>query len=70
VIVIDARGLEPPRPFELVMEALCELQPGDSIKLILDRVPYPLFRVLDRNGYRYQVAPGEPGSYEIDITPA
>ncbi len=70
MIVIDARGLEPPRPFELVMEALCELEPGDSIRLILEREPHPLFRVLDRNGYRYRVAPGENGSYEIDITSA
>jgi uncharacterized protein (DUF2249 family) len=69
MIVIDARGLEPPRPFELVMEALCELQPGDGIRLILDREPVPLFRVLDRNGYRYQVRKAD-GAYEIDITQA
>jgi len=68
MIVIDARGLEPPRPFELVMDALCELQPGDSVRLILERVPYPLFRVLDRNGYRYEMRAGADGVYEIDIT--
>jgi uncharacterized protein (DUF2249 family) len=69
MIVIDARGLEPPRPFELVMEALCELQPGDSIRLILEREPFPLFRVLDRNGYRYQVR-RVGTTFEIDISAA
>jgi uncharacterized protein (DUF2249 family) len=68
MIVIDARGLEPPRPFELVMDALCELQPGDSLRLILEREPHPLYRVLTRNGYRYQVRLDDSGSYEIDIT--
>ena len=70
MIVIDARGLEPPRPFELVMEALCTLQPGDGVRLILEREPHPLFRVLERNGYRYSVQPGAGGSFEIDITAA
>lgn len=68
VVVIDARGMVPPRPFELVMEALCNLQPDDRIHLILDREPIPLFRVLERNGYRYAVARTEGGSFEIDIS--
>jgi len=68
MIHIDARGLEPPRPFELVMEALCSLQPGDTVRLVLEREPHPLFRVLDRNGYRYEMRRGDDGSYQIDIT--
>ncbi|HUL68142.1 MAG TPA: DUF2249 domain-containing protein [Burkholderiaceae bacterium] len=68
MILIDARGLEPPQPFELVMEALCTLKPGDTVRLVLEREPHPLFRVLDRNGYRYRMRRGEDGSYEIDIT--
>jgi uncharacterized protein (DUF2249 family) len=69
MILIDARGLEPPRPFELVMEALCTLSPGDSVRLVIEREPYPLFRVLDRNGYRYEVRRGDDATYQIDITP-
>jgi uncharacterized protein (DUF2249 family) len=70
VKVIDARGLEPPRPFELVMEALCDLAPGESLRLLLEREPHPLFRVLDRNGYRYRVQRLDTGTYEIDISAA
>ncbi|MCU0805781.1 MAG: DUF2249 domain-containing protein [Burkholderiales bacterium] len=49
--VIDARGLPPPQPFELVMEALCDLAPGEEIVLVLEREPTPLYQVLERNGY-------------------
>ena len=51
-IVIDARDLEPPEPFERVMEALCDMQPGDDVVLILTREPYPLYRVLEKNGFQ------------------
>jgi TusA-related sulfurtransferase len=67
MIRIDARGLEPPEPFERAMEALCDLQPGDEIVLILDREPRPLYRVLDRNGYVWVTAHHDDGRFEIVI---
>jgi uncharacterized protein (DUF2249 family) len=54
-IVIDARGLEPPGPFERVVEALSRLRPGERVLLILDREPRPLYRFLGNNGYQYRV---------------
>jgi uncharacterized protein (DUF2249 family) len=66
-IVVDARDLEPPEPFERVMEALCDLKPGDDILLILDREPFPLYRVLERNGYAWKTTPFDDGHYEIGI---
>lgn len=65
--VIDARGLEPPQPFELVMEAIADLRPGEGVKLLLDRMPYPLFRILDRDRYRYESRVRDDGVVEIDI---
>ncbi len=67
-IVVDARGLEPPRPFELVMEALADLPSGERMTLILDRMPWPLFRVLDRENYQYEHCIREDGAVEIGIT--
>lgn len=67
MIEIDARGLEPPAPFERVMEALCDLAPGEQILLILDREPFPLYRVLERNGYVYRTTCPEEGRFEIVI---
>jgi len=67
MIVIDARDLEPPEPFERVMEALSDLAPGDRIKLILNREPHPLYRVLERNGYAYEPKWHDDGRCEILI---
>ena len=67
MIVIDARELEPPEPFERVMEALSDLAPGDRIKLVLNREPHPLYRVLERNGYAYEPTWFDDGRCEILI---
>jgi uncharacterized protein (DUF2249 family) len=66
-IIIDARDLEPPEPFERVMEALCDLPPGDDVVLILTREPFPLYRVLERNGYAWQATGFDDGRFEIRI---
>jgi uncharacterized protein (DUF2249 family) len=66
--LVDARGLEPPQPFEIVMEALADLPPGDSITVLLERMPFPLFRVLDRDGYKYEHLIRDDGVVEIGIT--
>lgn len=67
MIVIDARELEPPEPFERVMEALSDLPKGDRILLILNREPFPLYRVLERNGYAYASQWHPDGRCEIEI---
>ncbi len=66
--VIDARDLEPPEPFERVMEALTTLEPGGQITLILNREPFPLYRVLELNGYRYKPTHFPDGRVEILIS--
>jgi uncharacterized protein (DUF2249 family) len=67
MICIDARGLEPPEPFERTMEALSQLQPGDEILLIIDREPRPLYRVLTRNGYAWKATHHDDGRFEVAI---
>lgn len=66
-IVVDARDLEPPEPFERVMEALGALAPGDDVLLILYREPFPLYRVLQRNGYAWETTAFDDGRFEIRI---
>ena len=66
-IVVDTRGLEPPEPFERAMEALVDLKPGESIRLLLDRMPHPLLRMLNRDGYRHEAEVRED-AVEILIT--
>lgn len=65
--VIDGRHLQPPEPFERVLEALDDLAVGDEILLILNCRPQPLYRVLQRSGMTWREVPGADGSLEIHI---
>jgi uncharacterized protein (DUF2249 family) len=66
-LALDVCGLEPPEPFERVLDALDHLGPGDQLKVVIDRRPVPLFRVLERNGFVYREAPGTDALLEITI---
>jgi uncharacterized protein (DUF2249 family) len=67
MITIDARGWEAPAPFDAVLEALCQLPGGQTLRLIIDREPFPLYSVLERNGYAHYTSAFDDGHYEIDI---
>ena len=64
---IDVCNLEPPEPFERVMQGLDLLRDGDRLRVVIDRRPVPLFRVLERNGYAYREEPGAQALLEIVI---
>ena len=38
--IVDGRGLEPPEPFVLTMEALDTIEPGQTVLLKLGREPF------------------------------
>lgn len=65
--IIDGRDLEPPEPFLLTMEALDEIQPGQTILLRLGREPFPLYRALQLNGYAWETSRFDDGTVEILI---
>lgn len=65
--VIDARGLEPPEPFVLTMDALDRLPRGEKLLLQLYREPYPLYKALQANGFAYTVEHTGDGTVEILI---
>ena len=67
MIRIDARGLDPPEPFERVIDALTKLEPGEEVLLILDCEPAPLYRFLVKNRYRYDTNRHDDGRFEIRI---
>ncbi|MDA8128296.1 MAG: DUF2249 domain-containing protein [Betaproteobacteria bacterium] len=68
--VVDARGMEPPDPMEKVMEALDELRPGESVRMLLHREPFPLYAILAERGYRHETRMEPDGSYVILIRQA
>lgn len=66
-ILVDAREMQPPEPFEKTMEALDAMGPGDVVVLWLYRQPLPLFNVLQRNGYRWTEGIGPEDCFEYRI---
>lgn len=65
--VVDARFMEPPEPFVQTMEMLDRLAEGEKMLLLLYREPHPLYRVLEKNGHRYETELVADGTYEILI---
>lgn len=68
-IVVDGRGLEHPEPLERVLAALDGLQPGQRLRFLIHRQPYPLYDILRRHHYRYETTEVADGSFEILISP-
>jgi len=66
-IVLDVRGLEPPGPLVKVMDALETLPPGDRLRMVHDREPYPLYGILQEDGYQYRTETFADGRVEIVI---
>ena len=69
-VVLDARGLEPPEPMERVLQTLALLRPGQSIRLLLHREPFPLYPLLAQRGYAHETRGEADGSFTILIRPA
>ena len=66
-ILLDTRGLPPPEPLELVLEALGELQPGQRLRMLVDREPRPLYAILDDNNFQYETTTSPDYRYELLI---
>ena len=68
--VVDARGLPPPEPMELALQALELRRPGEAVRLLIHRQPYPLYELLAAQGYAYHTRSLADGCYEIIIRAA
>lgn len=66
-IVLDVRGLEPPEPLVRVMDALESLPPGDRLRMVHNREPFPLYGILQEDGYQYRTETFADGRFEIVI---
>lgn len=64
---IDARELLPPEPMELTLSALDTLARGEELVLLLYREPFPLYPILQRNGYAHRTELHPDGTYAIHI---
>lgn len=66
-IIVDVHQLQPPQPMELALDALNTLQAGDYIKMIHRMQPFPLYKILDENGFRHRVVAGTISAFDIYI---
>ena len=67
-IILDVRGLEPPEPMEHVLEALSHLEKNQRLRVVIDREPRPLYRILDNNGFTHTIHPRADFLYELLIS--
>ncbi|MGB5835071.1 MAG: DUF2249 domain-containing protein [Thiohalocapsa sp.] len=66
--LLDVSDLPPPEPLERVLDALVDLPSGDRLALRHRRQPYPLYDLLRRMGYGWEVS-GSEGDWRILIEP-
>ena len=64
---IDARGWEPPRPLERMLETLESLPRGMKVVMLAPCEPRPLFRILKANGYDYRCKFMPAGHFEATV---
>lgn len=67
--VVDARFLEPPEPMERALEAIDELAPGECLRVLIHREPFPLYRVMLQLGYSRTTRELPDGTFEILFEP-
>ncbi len=65
--LLDARMMEPPEPMQRALEQIELLQPGDRLRMLHHREPYPLYTILDKRSLHHHTTALPDGSYEILI---
>ncbi|MGE3308761.1 MAG: DUF2249 domain-containing protein [Limisphaerales bacterium] len=63
VVVLDARGLEPPEPMVRILEALNTLDDGAELHASTDRRPIHLLPLLEQRGCEGVTANGPDGGF-------
>ena len=66
-IVLDASAMEPPEPFDRATEILRKLEPGQYLRMLHRRVPYPLFEFCQALSLNHSVIEKGATAYTIII---
>lgn len=66
-IFLNVCNLQPPEPMEQVLDKLSQLKPEQTLRVLIDREPKPLYRILVNNGFSYQTEATPNYLYEILI---
>jgi uncharacterized protein (DUF2249 family) len=66
-IILNVSDLEPPEPLERVLAAIETLVPGQYLRMLHNREPFPLYTILEDAGFKYAVREGQETMFEIFI---
>jgi uncharacterized protein (DUF2249 family) len=66
-ISLDVCALAPPEPMERVLDALGAMAPQRRLAVLIERDPLPLYRILDRHGYRHCITRRPDQRYDLLI---
>ncbi len=67
LIELDARGLEPPQPMMVILEAVARLPAGAELKAHTDRRPMHLYAQLLERGFTGESEEQNDGSFVTHI---
>lgn len=66
-VQIDGRQMAPPEPMEKVLLALSLKRPGQRVRLLIHRRPYPLYELLDAQQLPHSTSELGDGNFEVTI---
>ncbi len=64
---LDVTGLEAPEPMVRVLDALNHLGRQQRLRVLIDREPHPLYRILDNYGYEHRTEPRTDFLFDVLI---
>ena len=67
VVVLDARGLEPPEPMIRILEALATLPPDAILQAHTDRRPIHLYPMIEQRGFQADTTPASDHGFITQI---
>jgi hypothetical protein len=64
---LDVSELEPCEPLERTLTAAGDLAPGEYLRVLHRREPFPLYPLLEQLGCAWRIQPGSETAYELLI---
>ncbi|RLA20347.1 MAG: Clp protease ClpB [Gammaproteobacteria bacterium] len=64
---LDVSQLEPPEPMERILGKLDELKAGDFLSVTHRREPFPLYPLIEQDGFRWRCIEESPALFRIYI---
>ena len=65
--VLNVSKLEPPEPMEKILDATEILAPGQYLRVLHNREPFPLYSILEESGFKHRIQEGQETLFEIFI---